>query len=87
MLTELIIHSPDLKKLSDEGYVLQHTHSYLLVHQVPYVNSKREIKRGILITYLHQSGDRTLKPDTHVAYFSGERQLKMKVDLKKLLIS
>jgi|SRR5450432_12946 len=73
MLTELIIHNPDLKKLSNEGYVLQYTHSYLLVHKVPYVTSERKIKRGILITHLHQSGDRTLKPNNHVAYFIGEQ--------------
>ncbi len=67
-----INRSPDLKKLRDEGYDLEVRSGCLLVKDVPYVNSRKEVKRGILIIKLVLADDQTGRPDTHVAYFSGE---------------
>ena len=67
-----INRSADLKKLRDEGYDLDIRTGCLLVKDVPYVNSGKEIKRGILLIKLVLAGDQTGCPDTHVAYFSGD---------------
>ena len=67
-----INRSADLKKLRDEGYDLEIRSGCLLVKDVPYVNSRKEVKRGILVIKLVLAGDQTGRPDTHVAYFSGE---------------
>lgn len=67
-----INRSVDLKRLRDEGYDLDIRSGCLLVKDVPYVNSVREIKRGTLVIKLVLAGDQTGRPDTHVAYFSGE---------------
>ena len=67
-----INRSRDLKKLRDEGYDLEVRSGCLLVKDVPYVNSGKEIKRGILVIKLVLADDQTGQPDTHVAYFSGE---------------
>jgi hypothetical protein len=67
-----INRSADLKKLRDEGYSLDVRSGCLLVNDVPYVNSRKEIKRGVLVIKLVLVNDQTGKPDTHVAYFSGE---------------
>jgi len=64
--------SPDLKRLRDEGYDLDIRNGYLLVKDVPYVNSKKEVKRGILVIKLVLAGDIADKPDNHVAYFDGD---------------
>jgi hypothetical protein len=64
--------SPDLKRLRDEGYHLDVRNGYLLVKDVPYVNSQREVKRGILVIKLVLAGDIADKPDNHVAYFEGD---------------
>jgi hypothetical protein len=72
MSKQLIDHSPDLKKLRDEGYNLEINSNYLLLKDVPYVNSKKEVKRGILITELTTSGDRTGSPRDHVVSFNGD---------------
>ena len=72
MFHKLINPSPDLKRLSDEGYELEIKGGYMLVHHVPYVNAKREIKYGTLVSSLTLSGDKTTKPDNHVIYFIGE---------------
>ena len=64
--------SPDLKQLRDEEYDLDIRNGYLLVRDVPYVNSNREVKRGTLVMKLVLAGDIADKPDNHVAYFDGD---------------
>jgi predicted ThiF/HesA family dinucleotide-utilizing enzyme len=72
MLLAQINRSPDLKQLVDEGFEIEVKGGYLIVHHIPYVNSKREIKYGTLITGLSLNNNITLKPDTHVIGFMGE---------------
>jgi hypothetical protein len=72
MSHKLISLSPDLKQLRDEGYDVEIRSGFLLVKDVPYVNSKKEILRGILVSKLTLAGDRTAQPEDHVACFVGE---------------
>lgn len=73
MSLKLISHSPDLKKLINEGYEIEIKNAHLLVHGIPYVNSKKEVVFGILVTPLGDlSGDKTAKPQDHVIHFIGE---------------
>jgi hypothetical protein len=67
-----ISRSSDLKKLRDEGYDLEIRSGCLLVKDVPYVNSRKEVRRGILVMKLVLAGDVTSHPDDHVAYFTGD---------------
>lgn len=69
---ELINHSPDLKKLWDEGYDLQIQDCYLLMSHVPYVISTKQVAYGTLVSDLSLAGDRTVKPGNHVAHFTGD---------------
>ena len=64
--------SPDLKRLRDDGYDVEIRHGHLLVKDVPYVNARREIKRGILVSELNLAGDVAQQPSTHVIYLAGE---------------
>jgi hypothetical protein len=74
MSRELIEANPDLRRLREEGYAVGVKDSYLLVHEIPYVNSKCQIKYGILVSDLSSmAGDRTVGPiGQHVAYFIGD---------------
>lgn len=72
MSQQLINRSLDLQKIRDEGYDIEVISSYLLVKNVPYLNSNREIKFGTLVSNLTLAGNITTTPDTHVAYFAGE---------------
>jgi tRNA A37 threonylcarbamoyladenosine dehydratase len=73
MSQQLINRSPDLKRLRDEGYNIEVRQSgHLLVKDVPYVNSNKEVKTGILVSTLNLAGNVTAAPDTHVAMFIGE---------------
>lgn len=71
-LDRLINHSPDLKRLWDEGYEIEVSEGFLIIHHVPYLNSLREINYGILICPLTLAGDATQAPGDHTVYFSGE---------------
>lgn len=72
MSEQLINHSNDLRRLRDEGYHVEIQSSYLLIKDVPYVNSDRKISFGILVSELTLAGDVTAIPRTHVVYFAGE---------------
>lgn len=73
MSEQLIGHSPDLKRLRDEGYDIQVRSAHLLVRHVPYVTPQRQVKLGVLVAPLGDvAGDRTATPGDHTAYFAGE---------------
>lgn len=73
MLSALINHSPDLKRLQDEGYKLELRDNHLLIHRIPYVNSFSKIGEGVLITDLELAGNKTVKPRKHVIHFIGDQ--------------
>ncbi|HPO87560.1 MAG TPA: ThiF family adenylyltransferase [Candidatus Hydrogenedentes bacterium] len=72
MSQQLINRSSDLKRLRDEGYDVEVRANHLVIKNVPYVNSSKEIKFGLLVSELTLAGDITTAPNTHVAMFSGE---------------
>jgi len=73
MSQKLVSHSPDLKKLRDEGYEIEVRKGHLLVHQIPYVTARKDVAFGVLVTSLGDlAGDRTAKPQDHMMYFIGE---------------
>ena len=72
MSHKLISRSPDLKKLRDEGYDIEVRSTYLLMNSVPYVNSRKEVRYGTLVSELTLAGDMTTRPGNHVAHFIGD---------------
>jgi hypothetical protein len=72
MSEQLISRSADLRRLRDEGYNVSVVAGYLVVRDVPYVDSSKAIRRGALVSTLTLEGETTAKPDTHVVTFAGE---------------
>ncbi len=72
MSQKLFSLNPDLKKLREEGYFVQVVGGLLLLREIPYVNSRRQVKTGTLISSLTMAGDETRPPDTHVMHWDGE---------------
>jgi hypothetical protein len=73
MSLELINRSQDLKKLRDEGYEVEITNNgYLIISHVPCVSAKDTVFYGKLVSKLDLSGDVTVKPSDHVAFWAGE---------------
>lgn len=71
MSRQLINRSPDLKALMDDGYELAIKGDHLVIHNVPYVNGEKQVKRGVLVSVLDMAGDVTTTPSTHVTMFAG----------------
>lgn len=72
MSRQLINRSSDLKRLEGEGYDIEVRGGHLLLKDVPYVDSNRAVRRGVLVSTLQLAGNQTTRPDTHVAYFIGD---------------
>ncbi|MEI6265824.1 MAG: ThiF family adenylyltransferase [Sphingobacteriia bacterium] len=73
MSQQLINLNSDLKRLRDEGYEIEVHCGYIIIHHVPYVNSKKEVKYGALVSSLTLANQTTVsKPDTHTIYFDGD---------------
>ncbi len=73
MSQQLINHSPDLKRLRDEGYEIEVRNGYLMVHHIPYLNATGKVSYGSLVTDLNLAGSElTARPSNHVIHFVGE---------------
>ena len=72
MSHELISRSADLRQLQDEGYEVEVRSNHLLIHSVPYLNSRGVVGRGTLVSDLTLAGDVTTAPGNHIAWFVGE---------------
>lgn len=72
MSHKLINHSPDIKKLRTNGYEVEIIGNYLLIHSVPYLNAKKEVVKGTLITNVSIANNLITRPNTHVIHFTGE---------------
>lgn len=72
MWSSLISRSPDLLRLQDEGYEIEVEGGYLLVHNVPYVNARLEVRRGTLASVLPDAGGRAGPPVDHTVLFAGD---------------
>lgn len=73
MSQKLVNHNPDLSRLRTDGYDLAIGKSkHLLIRDVPYVNSAKEVKRGIIVSDLDLAGETTTPPQSHVVFFVGE---------------
>ena len=72
MSQQLINRSPDLKRLRDEGYDMEVRSGFLVMKDVPYVDSQKRVRRGMLVSKLDLAGDVTTTPSTHVMDFAGD---------------
>src|SRR3954471_24499910 len=72
MSQRLVSRSPDLSRLRHEGFDVEVRSNHLLVKQVPYVNARREVRYGTLVSELTVAGEVTAAPGTHIVMFAGE---------------
>ncbi|MES0094445.1 ThiF family adenylyltransferase [Mesorhizobium sp. M0030] len=67
-----IDRSPPLKRLRDEGYSVDVVTGYLVIRDVPYVDSNRHVKRGVLFAPLEVTNDVAKPPKDHQTKWSGD---------------
>ncbi len=71
MSAAVLDHSPDLKRLQNEGYEIEINNSHCIIHNVPYLDEKLNIQKGILVSSIVVVGDTTKYNGDHVIYFHG----------------
>lgn len=64
--------SPDLKQLRDEGYFVQIVGGFLVLREVPYVDARRRVGRGTLVSPLSLAGDVAQVPQPHTVHWIGD---------------
>ncbi|WP_284126425.1 ThiF family adenylyltransferase [Parerythrobacter aestuarii] len=73
MSYKLIELNEDLRRLRELKFNVDIEGAYLIVRDIPYLNSQKEVKRdGILATELTLNGDKTIAPARHQIRFKGE---------------
>lgn len=74
MLEKVLSLSPDLKRLRDEGYEIEVKQGNIIIYNVPYLNSKGTVLKGILISPLTLNNNiASYKHDgNHTVFFQGE---------------
>ena len=71
MSHELIARNEDLRRLKESGHTLRVRDGFLVVDDIPYITSHGSIAEAGLVMQLELSGDRTVQPSDHVAYWTG----------------
>lgn len=68
----LLVRSPDLRRLREEGYeVSVSPENQLVVDHIPCVTSEGNVAYGSIVSELNLSGDQTGPPSDHVVQFVG----------------
>lgn len=71
MSLQLINHSPDLSRLVQEGYAIRIEGAWLIVEEIPYLDSNRQVCRGAFVCPLDANGERAIAPSCHIMSFAG----------------
>ena len=67
MLLKQTNPSLGIKELHNDDYEVEIVGNFLLIHSVPYLNAKKQLVNGTLVSNVS-----TPRPNTHVVYFIGE---------------
>jgi hypothetical protein len=62
-----------LVRLPNDGYEVRIQADYLVIGNIPYVDSSRKVQRGTLVSALNLAGDELRPPKDHVALFGGSQ--------------
>lgn len=68
---DLINHNVDLQQIINAGYEIDISNSDLIIHNIPYVNDKKQILRASIISHSTITG-LTMTPNDHQVLWTGE---------------
>ncbi|WP_052661938.1 ThiF family adenylyltransferase [Nitrosopumilus adriaticus] len=71
MSLELINRNSDLQQLQNEGYEVEFFNIYLMIHHVPYVNDKKQVAYGTLVSK-SSILESSVKPADHTTLWIGD---------------
>jgi len=71
MLQKLASHNADIRALLEKGYSLSIDSEYLVVRDIPYLNERRELQIGAIVTKLVFVDNNHVVQDDHQIFFCG----------------
>lgn len=77
MFLELANHNEDLKRLLEKGYAITEDHGYLVVRDIPYLDTNRDLKTGAIVMKFVDVDGKKVRPEDHQAFFAGSHPCEM----------
>jgi hypothetical protein len=71
MFSKQISLSPDIIQLRNDGYEVEIKENFLLIHNIPYFNTDKQVCKGILISKLSIKGNQVIHTKDHTTFFKG----------------
>lgn len=71
MFQKLVSHNSDLKNLVEKKYAVAFDSEHLIIRDVPYLDSNKELKIGAIVAKLEFIDEVTVKQDDHQIFFAG----------------
>lgn len=71
MFQKLVSHNEDLKKLVDRGYALSFDSGYLIVRDIPYLDSNKQLQTAAFISKIIFKDVNTVAQENHQVFFTG----------------
>ncbi len=71
MLIKLASHNDDINRLLEKGYALRIDGAHLVVRDIPYLDSKGQLRIGAIVAKLVFIDKVRVKQDNHQVYFAG----------------
>jgi hypothetical protein len=71
MSLELANHNKDLRELLEKGYAIAEDHGYLVVRDIPYLDSNGECQIGAIVMKFDDIDGKRVRPHDHQVFFAG----------------
>jgi hypothetical protein len=68
---ELASHNEDIKRLLEKGYAVTEDHGYLVIRDIPYLDSNGVENRGAVVTKLVDVDGKKVRQEDHQIFFAG----------------
>ncbi len=72
MFHQLVNHNDDIRRLVEKGYAIAFDgNNYLLIRDIPYLDHKRQLQIGAMVTKFVDIGNDRIVQDNHEIFFAG----------------
>ncbi len=71
MFQKLVSHNDDIRRLVEKGYAVAFDSNYLLIRDIPYLDSERQLQIGAIVTKLEFIDQVRVAQNDHQIFFAG----------------
>lgn len=71
MFEILVNHNDDIRRLVEKGYAVAFDSNYLIIRDIPYLDSERNVQIGAIVTKLVFTTEKQVIQDDHQIFFAG----------------